>query len=292
MIRSMTGYGRAQDTLNGKDITVEVRAVNHRYFEFSSRLPRAYGYLDDKLKGLLQSAISRGKVDLGVTIQTLDGPSTDVVINKALAEDYLSALREMGAELGLEDDITLSVMSRFGDIFSVRKTAEDEDQVWADVKAVAQQAIDKFVEMRSIEGARLKEDILTRLITIEECVAKVEERSPQTVAEYRQRLTAKLQEVLESTAIDEQRILTEAAIISEKLAVDEETVRLRSHIAQLRTILESPEPVGRKLDFLVQELNREANTIGSKAQDVQIARVVVDIKSEIEKIREQIQNIE
>lgn len=292
MIRSMTGYGRAQDTLNGKDITVEVRAVNHRYFEFSSRLPRAYGYLDDKLKGLLQSAISRGKVDLGVTIQTLDGPSTDVVINKALAEDYLSALREMGAELGLEDDITLSVMSRFGDIFSVRKAAEDEDQVWADVKAVAQQAIDKFVEMRSIEGARLKEDILTRLITIEECVAKVEERSPQTVAEYRQRLTAKLQEVLESTAIDEQRILTEVAIISEKLAVDEETVRLRSHIAQLRTILESPEPVGRKLDFLVQELNREANTIGSKAQDVQIARVVVDIKSEIEKIREQIQNIE
>ncbi len=292
MIRSMTGYGRAQDTLNGKDITVEVRAVNHRYFEFSSRLPRAYGYLDDKLKGLLQSAISRGKVDLGVTIQTLDGPSTDVVINKALAEDYLSALREMGAELGLEDDITLSVMSRFGDIFSVRKAAEDEDQVWADVKAVAQQAIDKFVEMRGTEGARLKEDVLSRLITIEECVAKVEERSPQTVAEYRQRLTAKLQEVLESTAIDEQRILTEAAIISEKLAVDEETVRLRSHIAQLRTILESPEPVGRKLDFLVQELNREANTIGSKAQDVLIARVVVDIKSEIEKIREQIQNIE
>ena len=212
MIRSMTGYGRAQDTLNGKDITVEVRAVNHRYFEFSSRLPRAYGYLDDKLKGLLQSAISRGKVDLGVTIQTLDGPSTDVVINKALAEDYLSALREMGAELGLEDDITLSVMSRFGDIFSVRKAAEDEDQVWADVKAVAQQAIDKFVEMRGTEGARLKEDVLSRLITIEECVAKVEERSPQTVAEYRQRLTAKLQEVLESTAIDEQRILTEAAI--------------------------------------------------------------------------------
>ena len=292
MIRSMTGYGRAQETLSGRDITVEVRAVNHRFFEFSSRLPRAYGYLDDKLKGLLQTAISRGKVDVSVTILTIDGGSTDVAINKTLAGEYVDALRELGAELGLKDDLTLSAISRFGDIFTVRKCAEDEDQVWADVRRVAEQAVAKFVEMRQVEGGRLKADILGRLAAIEAGVAKVEERSPQTVAEYRARLTAKIREVLDGAAVDEQRILTEAAIVAEKLAVDEETVRLRSHIAQLRSILETPEPVGRKLDFLVQELNREANTIGSKAQDVEIARVVVDIKSDIEKIREQIQNIE
>ena len=263
MIRSMTGYGRAQETLNGRDITVEVRSVNHRFFEFSSRLPRAYGYLDDKLKGLLQSSISRGKVDASVTIVTIDGGSADVAINKTLAGEYLSALRELGEELGLRDDLTLSSISRFGDIFTLRKGPEDEDQVWADVRRVAEQAMAKFVEMRQVEGARLREDILGRLTAIEKGVSRVEERSPQTVAEYRARLTAKIREVLEGAAVDEQRILTEAAIVAEKLAVDEETVRLRSHIAQLRSILETPEPVGRKLDFLVQELNREANTIGS-----------------------------
>ena len=278
MIRSMTGYGRAQETLGGRDITVEIRAVNHRYFEYSSRLPRAYGYLDDKLKGLLQSAISRGKVDVSLTMQTIDGGGTDVSINRTLAADYLRELRQLGEELGVEDDVTLSVLSRFGDIFTVRKAAED--------------AVARFVAMRQVEGQRLKEDVLNRLEVIEQAVAGVEERSPQTVAEYRARLTAKLQELLQTTSIDQQRILTEAAIVAEKLAVDEETVRLRSHIAQLRDILELPEAVGRKLDFLVQEMNREANTIGSKAQDVQIARLVVDIKSNIEKIREQIQNIE
>ena len=292
MIRSMTGYGRAQETLGGRDITVEIRAVNHRYFEYSSRLPRAYGYLDDKLKGLLQSAISRGKVDVSLTMQTIDGGGADVSINRALAADYLRELRQLGEELGVRDDVTLSVLSRFSDIFTVRKAAEDEDQVWNDVRKVAEDAVARFVAMRQVEGQRLKEDVLNRLEVIEQAVAGVEERSPQTVAEYRARLTAKLQELLQTTSIDQQRILTEAAIVAEKLAVDEETVRLHSHIAQLRDILELPEAVGRKLDFLVQEMNREANTIGSKAQDVQIARLVVDIKSNIEKIREQIQNIE
>ncbi len=292
MIRSMTGYGRAQETLNGRDITVEVRSVNHRFFEFSSRVPRAYGYLDEKLKSLLQSSISRGKVDVNVTILTVDGGTADVAINHTLAQEYVTALRELGAQLDLRDDLTLSAISRFGDIFTLRKSPEDEDQVWADVRQVAEQALARFVEMRRVEGARLREDILGRLTSIEKGVARVEERSPQTVEEYRARLTAKLRELLGGAQLDEQRILTEAAIVAEKLAVDEETVRLRSHIAQLRAILETPEPVGRKLDFLVQELNREANTIGSKAQDVEIARVVVDLKSEIEKIREQVQNIE
>ena len=292
MIRSMTGYGRAQEMIGGRDITVEFRSVNHRYFEFSARVPRAYGYLEDKLKGLAQTAASRGKVEVSVLIQTVDSPDTQVAVNTALAREYVDALREMGRELGLADDLTLSVVSRFGDIFTVRKSPEDEEQIWADVSAVAKKAAERFVEMRCTEGGKLREDILGRLTVIEGKVGQVEERSPQTVAEYRAKLTARMEELLGKTGIEEQRILAEAAVVADRWAVDEETVRLRSHIAQLRTILETPEAVGRKLDFLVQEMNREANTIGSKAQDVAIAQVVVDIKSEIEKIREQIQNIE
>lgn len=292
MIRSMTGYGRCQESRDGRDITVEIRSVNHRYFEYSSRLPRSCTFLDDRLKKLVQCSVSRGKVDLGLVIQSTDGGDTQVVINHALAREYLEALRELGGELSLTDDITLSVISRFGDIFTVRKAEEDEEKLWADVEAVAQAALGRFVEMRRQEGDRLRQDVLSRLDSVEAAVAQVEQRSPQTVEEYRIRLTAKLQEILGSTALDEQRIITEAAIIGEKLAVDEETVRLRSHIEQFRSIMDMPEPVGRKLDFLVQEMNREINTIGSKSQDVTIARVVVGVKSEIEKIREQIQNIE
>lgn len=292
MIRSMTGYGRCQEARNGRDITVEIRSVNHRYFEYSSRLPRSCTFLDDRLKKLVQGSVSRGKVDLGLVIQSTDGGDAQVVINHTLAREYLEALRELGGELSLTDDITLSVISRFGDIFTVRKAEEDEEKLWADVEAVAQTALGRFVEMRRQEGDRLRQDVLSRLDSIEGAVAQVEQRSPQTVEEYRIRLTAKLQEILGSAALDEQRIITEAAIIGEKLAVDEETVRLRSHIEQFRSIMDMPEPVGRKLDFLVQEMNREINTIGSKSQDVTIARVVVGVKSEIEKIREQIQNIE
>ena len=281
----MTGYGRAQQVLGGRDITVEFRSVNHRYFEFSARVPRGCGYLEDKLKGLAQSAASRGKVEAGVLIQTVDSPDVQVAVNTALARAYVDALRQMGEELGLGDDLTVSTVARLGDICTLRRAQEDEDQV-------ARQAAERFVAMRRAEGARLREDILGRLVTIEGKVALVEQRSPQTVAEYRQKLTARMEELLGKAAVEEQRILAEAAIVADRWAVDEETVRLRSHIAQLRTILDTPEAVGRKLDFLVQEMNREANTIGSKAQDVAIAQVVVDIKSEIEKIREQIQNIE
>lgn len=292
MIRSMTGYGRAQELRNGRDITVEFRSVNHRYFEFSARVPRAYGYLEEKLKGLAQGSASRGKVEVAVLIQTVDSPDSQVAVNTALARAYVDALRQMGEELGLGDDLTVSTVARLGDICTLRRAQEDEDQVWADVSQVARQAAERFVAMRRAEGERLREDILGRLVTIEGKVALVEQRSPQTVAEYRQKLTARMEELLGKAAVEEQRILAEAAIVADRWAVDEETVRLRSHIAQLRTILDTPEAVGRKLDFLVQEMNREANTIGSKAQDVAIAQVVVDIKSEIEKIREQIQNIE
>ena len=292
MIRSMTGYGRAQAVIGGRDITVEIRSVNHRYLEFSAKLPRGCGYLEDKLKGLAQGAASRGKVEVGVLLQTVDSPDTQVAVNKELARAYVGALREMGEELGLTDVLSLSVVARFGEIFTLRRSPDDEEAIWAAVEQVARQAVERFVAMRRAEGARLREDILGRLLTIEAGVARVEERSPQTVAEYRARLTARMEELLGKAAIDEQRILAEAALVADRLAVDEETVRLRSHLAQLRTILDSPEAVGRKLDFLVQEMNREANTIGSKAQDVAIAQVVVEIKSEIEKIREQIQNIE
>ena len=292
MIKSMTGYGRSQQTLNGRDITVELKAVNHRYFEYTSRMPRAYNYLDDGLKKLVQGSVARGKIDLGLTIGSVNGSANSVVINTSLASEYLGALRGMGESLGVPDDITLSTLCRFTDIFTISKTAEDEDQVWEDVSSVAVQAVENFVTMRTIEGQKLSDDIFARLIQIENAVTFIEERSPKTVADYRARLTSKISDILGSNTLDEQRMMTEIAIIGEKLAVDEETVRLRSHISQLRDILIVGGPVGRKLDFLVQELNREVNTIGSKSQDMEIARVVVDTKSEIEKIREQVQNIE
>lgn len=293
MIRSMTGYGRAQDQIGGRDITVEIRSVNHKFFEFNGRIPRAYGYLEEKLKSAMQGAISRGKVEAGVTLVNLsEGADTSVVINKALAGDYLSALRELGGELGVADDITLSTLSRFSDIFAVRRPQEDEEGVWAQVRQVADQAVAKFVAMREVEGARLREDVLSRLLVIEERVGLIERRSPETNREYRERLCQKLSELLGSASIDQNRILTEAAIVADRVAVDEETVRLRSHIKQMRGTLDAAGPVGKRLDFLVQEMLREANTIGSKAQDTDITMAVVDIKCEIEKIREQVQNIE
>ncbi len=292
MANSMTGYGRAQRLLNGRDITVEIKSVNHRFFEFSPRMPRAYAYLEEKLKALVYAKASRGKVDLSLTIAAVDGVHASVEINRALAGSYLSALRELGRELGVADDLTLSVLSRFGDIFTVKKAEDDEDEIWRDVSAVAGEALDSFMEMRAREGEKLKADILGRLAAIEAHVGKIEMLAPQTLEEYRKKLTSKITEVLEQKQLDEARILTEAAVFAEKIAVDEETVRLRSHIAQFRTNLGSKEPAGRKLDFLTQELNREANTIGSKAQNVEVTGLVVEIKSELEKIREQIQNIE
>lgn len=292
MIRSMTGYGRAEVLVNGRNILVEIRSVNHRYFEFSCRSPRAYGFLESRLKTYLQGKLSRGKVDVNVSIQTVEGSSASVQVNRELAASYVQALRALEEPLGLRDDLSLSVISRFSDIFTVNKETEDEDTVWADVLQVADEATGRFVQMRETEGAKMKEDVESRLDFILRAVEQVEARSPKTVEEYRARLYNKMSEVLGNTQIDEQRILTEAALYAEKIAVSEETVRLRSHVGQFRAILAQGGPVGRKLDFLIQECNRETNTIGSKAQDIEIARIVVDIKSEIEKIREQIQNIE
>ena len=292
MIKSMTGYGRSQLLVDGMNITVEVKSVNHRYFEFSSRLPRSYGFLDEKLKSFFMGKLTRGKMECYVQIETVEEPDTIISVNHPLVKGYLDAYNELAETYGLENNIRVSDISRVSDIFSIRKQAADEDKIWAAVQTVAEEALNGFVAMREREGSRLRDDVLSRLETILDNVSFVEERSPETVKEYNEKLLGRLRELLADTHIDEQRILTEAAIFADKIAVAEETVRLRSHISQMRSFLDSDEAVGKKMDFLIQEFNREANTIGSKAQDVEIARRVVAIKAEIEKIREQIQNIE
>ncbi len=249
MIRSMTGYGRDQQLLHGRSITVEIRSVNHRYFEFSCRAPRGCAFLEDRLKRALQSAISRGKVEVALTLQTVESRNTSVAVDHALAGQYITALRALGEEYALPDDLTLSTVCRLPDIFTLCRGEEDEEELAADVLSVLQKALEQFVAMRETEGERLKADVLSRLLTMEEHLSFVEERSPQTVAEYRARLTAKLTELLNGAVPDENRILTEAGIIADRLAVDEETVRLRSHFAQLRKILESTEPVGLSWTF-------------------------------------------
>lgn len=292
MIKSMTGYGRAQQSVDGMNITVELKSVNHRYFEFTSKLPRNYGFLDEKLKSFFSAKLTRGKTECYVQIEAVDEPDTVISLNHSLVKGYLEAYKELSEVYGIENDIKVSNLARVSDIFIVRKKEADEDKIWAAVETVAAAALDGFIAMREREGEKLKADVLSRLDAIIENVEFIEERSPQTVAEYNEKLVARMNDLLGEAHIDEQRILTEAAIFADKVAVAEETVRLRSHISQLRSFLELNEAVGKKMDFLVQELNREANTIGSKAQDVEIARRVVAIKAEIEKIREQIQNIE
>jgi len=292
MIKSMTGFGRFQSTVDGKDITVEIRSVNHRFFEFSARISRGYGFIEDKLKNFIQSQVSRGKIDVHVSIVSVDDGSVVVELNRPLVEGYINALRSLAFDYGLTDDITVSNVARFNDIFTVRRAAEDEDAVWAAVRSVAQTAVDNFIAMREVEGAKLRADVETRADSIISNVEKVEAASPETLAAYRERLYNKIAEVIGDRTVDEQRVITECAIFADRIAVDEETVRLRSHIDQLRAVLASDEPAGRKLDFIVQEINRETNTIGSKSQNSSIAHIVVDMKAEIEKIREQIQNIE
>ena len=282
MIHSMTGFGRCETEINGREISVEIKSVNHRYFEFNCRTPRAYSFLDEKLKSYTSTRVSRGKIDMFVAV------------NHQLVAGYLAAMKEISETYGVADDATAVSLSRFPDIFTVHKAAEDEEQITADVLTAASKALDAFVAMRAAEGEKLKADILGRTETILSIVSEIEERSPQTVKEYEERLLDRIRQTLDSFSveIDEQRVLTEVALFSDKVAVAEETVRLRSHIDQLREFLDRDEPVGRKLDFIIQEMNREANTIGSKVQDAVLAHKVVDIKSEIEKIREQVQNIE
>lgn len=292
MVKSMTGYGRARQERNERNITVEVRSVNNRYLDCTVKMPRAYIFAEDAMKALVQKYISRGKVDVFVTVDAVTADQTVVQVNEPLARSYYQALSRLREMFSLEDELSASTLARFPDVLAVTKAEEDLEMISADICAVLEEALTAHRQMRSVEGEKLFSDIAGRADTIESVVAKVEERSPQTVSEYRARLEAKMREVLQSTTIDESRILTEAAIFADKIAVDEETVRLRSHLSQLRTMLSGDEPVGRKLDFLIQEVNRECNTIGSKCNDLTIARDVVNMKAEVEKIREQVQNIE
>ena len=292
MVKSMTGYGRAREMHNGRDITVEVRSVNNRYLDCTVKMPRAYIFAEDRMKARVQQAISRGKVDVFVTIDASAADAAVVAVNEPLARGYYDALTRLKTMFDLSGDITPEVLAKFPDVLAVTKAEEDVEAIAADICAVLDNALAAYNAMRAVEGEKLAADVAGRITTIEAVVGKVEERSPQTVAAYRQRLETKMQEVLQSTTIDESRILTEAAIFADKIAVDEETVRLRSHIAQLRAMLVSDEPVGRKLDFLIQEVNRECNTIGSKCNDLTIAQDVVNMKAEVEKIREQVQNME
>ena len=292
MFKSMTGYGRARQMRSGRDITVEVRSVNNRYLDCTVKMPRAYIFAEDAIKSRVQKAVSRGKVDVFITIDAAAADETVVAVNEPLARGYYEALTRLKDMFSLEDGLNAVTLAKFPDVLTVTKAEEDLESVAADICAVLDEALAAYNAMRTVEGGKLREDIAGRADTIEAVVGRVEERSPQTVAAYREKLLARMQEVLQSTTIDESRILTEAAIFADKIAVDEETVRLRSHLSQLRTMLESDQPIGRKLDFLIQEVNRECNTIGSKCNDLTIAQDVVNMKAEVEKIREQVQNIE
>ena len=291
-MKSMTGYGRARQVLHGRTVTVELRAVNHRYLDCTVKAPRQFGFLDDAVKKAAAARIARGKTEIYVSVETDEVGDLSVTVNHALAERYLAALRELSERYGLRDDVTVMSLAKLPDVLGSERIEQDADELTQDVLIVFAEACDGFDQMREREGEKLAEDVRNRASVIETLVGEVEKRSPERVAEYREKLLARMREVLESTDIDETRIVTEAAIYADKTAVDEETVRLRSHLHQLDGMLNEAKPVGRKLDFLVQEMNREANTIGSKANDVEMAQTVVNIKSEIEKIREQIQNIE
>lgn len=292
MILSMTGYGRARQTLNGRDITVELRSVNSRFLEYSSRIPRAFSFLEDPLKKLVSARVSRGKVELSLTVQSVEAADTVVSVNWTLVKGYHDALVELSERLELKNDMTAGMIARFPDVLSQTAAPLDEEALWENVRTVAEQAVDAFLSMRAVEGEKMREDLLNRLTTVETLVTGIEQNSAGRVQAYTDKLYARLKELLDDRNIDEGRILTEAAIFADKTAIDEETVRLRSHVAQYRQILSGDGPVGRKLDFLTQELNREANTVGSKCQDLEITRLVVELKAEIEKIREQLQNLE
>ncbi len=292
MIKSMTGYGSAKGTSDKLGITVEVRSVNNRFLDCSVRIPRLYTCLEDAIKARVQKSISRGKVDVTVTIDASAADDTVIAVNAPVADATMAALRELAVRYGIEPDVTAVKLSRMPDVLTVTRRETDMEKLGADIDEILGRALEDFNAMRAREGRRLHDDIAARADETERLVGLAEERSPQTVREYRERLEARLREILEDRSVDETRLVTEAAVFADKTAVAEETVRLRSHLSQLRELIESDEPVGRKLDFLVQEFNREANTIGSKGNDLQMARIVVDLKSEIEKIREQIQNVE
>ena len=292
MVKSMTGYGRAVETVNGREFTVEIRSVNNRYLDCTVKMPRGVSFAEEAVKAAVKAAVSRGKVDVYISVRSETEADVQVTLNKPVVEGYLTAMRQMVEEYGVRDDISVSALSRMSDVFVVDKPKTDEDALKADLLSVVEKALAAYDTMRVTEGAALENDLRGRAQTILSLVAQVEEQNPETVSDYRKRLEEKMREVLENKSIDESRILTEAAIFADKVAVDEETVRLRSHLEQMDHMLTAGGAIGRKLDFLLQEMNREANTTGSKCTDVKVARMVVDIKAELEKIREQTQNIE
>ena len=292
LVKSMTGYGRAVETVNGREFTVELRSVNNRYLDCNVKLPRSLSFAEDAVKQAVKNTISRGKVDVFISVHSEGAADVKVTLNAAMVEGYLAAMKQMAADYDVKDDISVSLISRMPEVFSVEKPDVDEEQLLADLMSVVNKALAAYDAMRTTEGKALENDLRSRGNTILELVSQVEAGNSQTVIDYRTRLENKLKEVLANTAIDESRILTEAAIFADKVAVDEETVRLRSHLEQMNTMLTNGGAIGRKLDFLLQEMNREANTTGSKCTDVRLARIVVDIKAELEKIREQTQNIE
>ena len=292
MVKSMTGYGRAVETVNAREFTVELRSVNNRYLDCSVKLPRSLSFAEEAVKQAVKATISRGKVDVFITVHSEGAADVKVSLNGAMVEGYLAAMKQMAEQYGVHDDISVSLISRMPEVFTVEKPEVDEEQLLADLMHVVKQALVNYDAMRAAEGKALENDLRSRGNTILELVSQVEAGNAQTVIDYRTRLENKLKEVLANTAIDESRILMEAAIFADKVAVDEETVRLRSHLEQMNNMLTTGGAIGRKLDFLLQEMNRESNTIGSKCSDVKLARIVVDIKAELEKIREQTQNIE
>lgn len=288
----MTGYGRNEAVIDGKKIYCEIKSVNHRYSDYSIKVPRGMGFLEDKVKKLAGEKISRGKVDIFVGVEYCETADRKIYLNKELAKEYMTALTQMRDELGLRDDISVMNMARLPDIFRAERMEEDEDRLWEAVSAVVSSALEEFTAMREREGERIEKDLAARVEYMRSVAAKIEKRSPETVEEYKNRLYAKIKEVLEDREADEARILTEVAIFADKVAVNEETVRLCSHFDEFYEIISSDEPAGRRLDFLIQEINREINTTGSKANDIEIARYVVELKGETEKLREQVQNIE
>lgn len=289
---SMTGYGRASDFVNGREITVEIRSVNHRYFDCTVKTGRQYGYLEDPIKKLVQTKVSRGKLDVGIQIDNTQSDDIEVVLNRRLFEAYLHSLQEMRDTYNLRDDISASVIARYPDVFTVVAHQADTNELTRDVIAVALNALDDFSRMREKEGAKMRDDIAGYTSQIESYVERISILAPQTVKAYREKLESRIRELLDGVSPDENRLLTEVAIFADRIAIDEELARLRSHIVQARSMLCSDESIGKKMDFLIQEFNREANTIGSKANDVEITKLVVEMKSVIEKMREQVQNIE
>jgi len=292
MIKSMTGYGRCEHTDERKRIVIDLRSVNHRYCDITVKVPRSYGYLEDKIKEYVASNVSRGKIEVFVYIENYTNEDTEITLDAVLSENYYNVLKELKEQFSIERDICLSDIARFSDIFVTRHKDEDKDKVWQTVRPVLVAAVDDFVAMRTREGARLEQNLNERAKTIQSLLAQIEERTPEIAKEYSNKLESRMKELLGDFKVDENRLLTEVGIMADRVCIDEELVRLKSHFKELSKILELSEPVGRKLDFLVQEINRETNTIGSKANDFGIAKHVVEIKSEIEKLREQIQNIE